>query len=89
MLQVRPAKPVWVVGIGRGGRIDGKKIEAGAAWLVEGGVELVTEPRSDILIAYAGRGVRSFAAFAWDAPSVLDFRRRRFRDAARGLKKAG
>ena len=89
MLQVRPGKPLWVVGIGRGGRLDGKKIEAGSAWLVEGSVELIAEPRSDLLIAYAGRGLRSFAAFAWDTPSVLDFRRRRFRDSPRGLKKAG
>ncbi len=89
MLQVRPGKPLWVVGIGRGGRLDGKKIEAGSAWLVEGSVELIAEPRSDLLIAYAGRGLRSFAAFAWETPSVLDFRRRRFRDSPRGLKKAG
>lgn len=89
LLEVRPSKPVWIVGIGRGGRVDGKRIEAGAAWLVEGGVELVLEPRSDILVAYAGRGVRRFAGFAWTAPTVLNFRRRRFRDAGKDLKKAG
>ncbi|HEX8443129.1 MAG TPA: class I mannose-6-phosphate isomerase [Allosphingosinicella sp.] len=89
MLQVRPGKPLWLVGVGRGGRLDGKKIEAGSAWLVEGSVELVAEPRSDLLIAYPGRGLRSFAAFAWETPSVLDFRRRRFRDSPKGLKKAG
>jgi mannose-6-phosphate isomerase len=89
IIQVRPGKPLWVVGVGRGGRLDGKKIEAGSAWLVEGSVELIAEPRSDLLIAYPGRGLRSFAAFAWETPSVIDFRRRRFRDSPKGLKKAG
>jgi mannose-6-phosphate isomerase len=89
IIQVRPGKPLWVVGVGRGGRLDGKKIEAGSAWLVEGSVELIAEPRSDLLIAYPGQGLRSFAAFAWETPSVIDFRRRRFRDSPKGLKKAG
>ncbi|HEX8401610.1 MAG TPA: class I mannose-6-phosphate isomerase [Allosphingosinicella sp.] len=89
ILHVVPGKPLWLVGIGRGGRIDGNRIEAGSVWLVEDSIELVTDPRSDVLIAYAGKGVQSFAAFAWQPPTLLDFRRRRFRDAPKGLKKAG
>jgi mannose-6-phosphate isomerase len=88
MLEARAGKPVWVVGVGSGGRIDGRRIEAGAAWLVEEGVELVTTDRSDILLAYPGKGLRAFAAFVWEPSTLADFRRRRFRDAPR-LKAAG
>ncbi len=88
LLQVRPDKPLWIVGVSDGGRIDGQPITAGAAWLVEGAIELVTEEGSDILLAYPGKGVRSFAAFAWAPANLAEFRRRRFRDAPKRLKKA-
>jgi mannose-6-phosphate isomerase len=89
MLQIRPTRPLWVVGVGDGGRLDGQPIHAGSAWLVDDAVELITEERSDVLLAYPGKGVRSFAAFAWQPANLLDYRRRRFRDAPKRLKKAG
>lgn len=89
LLQVRAGRPIWLVGVADGGRIDGQPIHAGSAWLVDGAVDLVTEERSDVLLAYPGRGIMSFAAFAWSPSNLLDYRRRRFRDAPKRLKKAG
>jgi mannose-6-phosphate isomerase len=89
MLQVRPDKPLWLVGVSDGGRIDGQPITAGSAWLIDSAVELVADADSDILIGYPGKGLRSFAGFAWEPTNVSDFRRRRFRDAPKGLRQAG
>jgi mannose-6-phosphate isomerase len=89
MIQVGAGRPVWVIGIADGGSIDGQPITAGSAWLVESAVELVTDQVSDLLVAYPGKGLLGFAAFAWTPTSLADFRRRRFRDAPKGLKKAG
>jgi mannose-6-phosphate isomerase len=88
-LEVGPDKPLWLVGIGGGGSIDGKPIEAGSVWLVEGDVDLVTETASDILVAYAGKEIQSFAAFGRHPTNLIEFRRRHFRDALKTLRKAG
>jgi mannose-6-phosphate isomerase len=88
MLQAKAGRPVWLIGVADGGRIDGQPIAAGTAWLAESAVELELEPASDLLIAYPGQGLLSFGAFAWAPASLADFRRRRFRDAPKGLKKA-
>ncbi len=88
MLQVRPDRPIWLVGIADGGRIDGQPITAGCAWLIDSAVELVADERSDLLIGYPGQGLLGFAAFAWAPSTVTDFRRRRFRDAPKGLRQA-
>ncbi len=83
LLEARPDRPLWIVAVGDGGRIDGQTIEAGSAWLAEAAVELITEENSDLLLAYPGKGLRGFAGFAWAPETQADFRRRRFRDAPR------
>jgi hypothetical protein len=44
MLQAKAGRPVWLIGVADGGRIDGQPITAGTAWLAESAVELELEP---------------------------------------------
>ena len=49
-------RPLWLIPIGGGGAVDGRALEAGGVWLVEGEARLRLEAGSDLLIAYPGAG---------------------------------
>jgi mannose-6-phosphate isomerase len=49
--------PLWLVPISGGGTIDGERLEAGTAWLVEGSADVAIDAGSDVLVAYTGSGV--------------------------------
>lgn len=85
LLEATADRPVWLVMIAGGGRVDGRALRPGSAWLVDGAVELLLDDSADLLVAYPEQGIRSFAALALKAPRSLAPRRRRFRDAARGV----
>ena len=50
-------RKIWLAPIKGGGTIDGRKLEAGSNWLVEGESQLALDQGSEILVAYPGRGV--------------------------------
>lgn len=50
-------RPLWLVPLSGGGRIDGEAFEAGGVWLVEDGAALSLDPGTDMLLAYPGAGV--------------------------------
>lgn len=50
-------RKIWLAPIKGGGTIDGRKLEAGSNWLVEGEAQLALDQGSEILVAYPGRGV--------------------------------
>jgi mannose-6-phosphate isomerase len=50
-------RKIWLAPIKGGGTIDGRRLEAGSNWLVEGEVDLTLDQGSEILVAYPGRGV--------------------------------
>jgi mannose-6-phosphate isomerase len=82
-LDAAPGRPIWLVMIGGGGRLDGQALRPGSAWLVDSSVELVLDGQADLLVAYPGKGIRSFAALALQAPRRTDAQRRRFRGSGR------
>ena len=87
LLEVDPARPIWLVPVRGTGTIGGEVLEAGTAWLVEGDTELVIDGDADLLVSYPGHGVRSFDALRFDPPRLVPLQRRRYRDAP--LRKAG
>jgi mannose-6-phosphate isomerase len=83
LLEVTPGRPVWLVMIAGGGHVDGQTLRPGGAWLVDSTVELSLDASADLLVAYPGKGIGSFAALALEAPRTTEHRRRRYRDAPR------
>lgn len=81
LLDATPARPVWVIMMAGGGRLDGQALRPGSGFLVEGGAELLLDTEADVLVAYPGQGIRSFAALALTAKRPPTRSRRRFRDA--------
>ena len=47
-------KPMWLIPISGGGRVDGGPLEAGGVWLADGDVPLALDAGTDLLVAYAG-----------------------------------
>lgn len=50
-------RPLWLIPLSGGGRIDGSVFEAGGVWLAEGETLLSLEGGADILVAYPRSGV--------------------------------
>lgn len=86
ILDATADRPIWLVVIAGGGSVDGKAFGPGSAWLVDGSVELLLDGQADLLVAYPGQGIRSFAVLALEAPEPLQHRRRRYRDAPRPVR---
>lgn len=86
LLDVAPGRPVWMVMMAGGGRLDGQALRPGSGFLVESSAELFLDPYADVLIAYPGQGIRSFAAMALEAERPVAACRRRFRDAPGRLR---
>jgi mannose-6-phosphate isomerase len=60
-LQAPRGRPLWLVPLSDGGRIDGKALEAGGVWLVNDAAELILEEGADLLIAYIAEANASFS----------------------------
>lgn len=86
LLDVAPGRPVWLVMMAGGGRLDGQALRPGSGFLIESSAELFLDSYADVLIAYPGQGIRSFAAMALEAERPAGFYRRRFRDAPGRLR---
>jgi len=50
-------RPLWLIPLSGGGRIDGSVFEAGGVWLAEGETVLSLDEGTDILVAYPRSGV--------------------------------
>ena len=50
-------RPIWLVPVAGTGTIDGQPLDAGSAWLVQGGAHLQLEADSDMVVAYPNSGV--------------------------------
>jgi mannose-6-phosphate isomerase len=50
-------RPIWLIPLSGGGRIDDQPLDAGGVWLVEDDATLALESDSDMLVAYPGQGV--------------------------------
>jgi mannose-6-phosphate isomerase len=86
LLDATPGRPVWLVMIAGGGRIDGQALRPGTTWLVESSADLKLDRESDLLLAYPGQGIRSFAALTLAAARPGGHARRRFRDAGNRVR---
>ena len=49
-------RKLWLVPVAGKGTIDGRSLDAGSAWLVDGGAELSLEADSDMVVVYPGSG---------------------------------
>lgn len=48
---------IWLVPVAGNGSINGEQLEAGSAWLIDGGATLALDANSDMVVVYPGSGV--------------------------------
>lgn len=50
-------RPLWLIPLVGGGRIDGNDLHSGEVWLVDGATPMTLKPETDMLVAYPGAEV--------------------------------
>jgi mannose-6-phosphate isomerase len=80
MLEAEAGRPLWIIPVRGSGMVGGQPFDAGSVWLVESDIEVSIAAGSDLLVAYAGRDLRSFDGIRFEQ-SLAPIKRRRYRDA--------